>query len=228
MSDTYAWARGHEAHLCLGPGSGPVVLIAPALFEEANRTRAFTVAIMRALASRGVASILPDLPGTNDSLVATQDARLEDWRAAFAAAVPPRPTHGVAIRGGALIDGEANLAGRYHLSPPTGADLVRDLVRTRLAAVREGGAGFDPAEIDRPGPPIMLAGNAVARELLVALKTAEPSPADRVVRLDGDPRAADGVVPGRPLWRSAEPDTDPALAAAIADDIADWIARCAA
>lgn len=223
MSDTNALPRRHEAQLCLGPASGPVVLIAPALFEEANRTRAFTVAIMRRLAERCIASVLPDLPGTNESLVATQDARLGDWRAAFAAVIPPRPTHGVAIRGGALFDDEADLVGRYHLSPPTGADLVRDLVRTRLAGMREGGAAFDPAEIDRPGPPIMLAGNAVARDLLVALKAAHPSPADRVARLEGDPRSADRVFAGRPPWRSAEPDANPVLAVAIADDIADWV-----
>jgi hypothetical protein len=228
LSDSYAWARGREAQLCLGPEAGPVVLIAPALFEEANRLRALTVAIMRALAARGVASILPDLPGTNESLVATEDARLDDWRDAFAAAVPARPTYGVAIRGGALVEARADLAGRYQLSPPTGADIVRDLVRTRLAGLREGGGGFDPADIDRPGPPIELAGNAIARDLLAALKAAAPSPADRVVRLDGDARPADRHFAGRPLWRAAEPDTDGALAAAIADDIADWIAQCAA
>ncbi|MEG3166059.1 hypothetical protein U1701_15795 [Sphingomonas sp. PB2P19] len=226
MSDVYACARGREAQLCLGPDSGPVLLVAPALFEEANRLRAFTVAIMRALASHGVASVLPDLPGTNDSLIATEDARLDDWQDAFAAAVPARRTYGFAIRGGALVDARAALAGRYHLSPPTGADIVRDLVRTRLAGVREGGAAFDPADIDRPGPPIELAGNAIARDLLSALKSAEPSQADRVARLEGDGRPADRVFAGRPLWRAAEPGTDQTLAAAVADDIAAWISRC--
>lgn len=190
--------------------------------------RAVTVAIMRALAARGIASILPDLPGTNDSLVATHDARLADWRAAFAAAVPSCPIYAVAIRGGALVDVEADVAGRYHWSPPRGADLVRDLVRARLAGVREGGAAFDPADIDQPGPPIELAGNAIARDLLRALDAAEPLAAERVVRLDGDTRPADRRFAGRPLWRAAEPGTDPALAAAIADDIADWITRCGA
>lgn len=190
--------------------------------------RAVTVAIMRALAARGIASILPDLPGTNDSLVATCDARLEDWRAAFAAAIPSRPAYSVAIRGGALVDVEADAVGRYHWSPPRGADLVRDLVRTRLAGVREGGAPFDLADLEHPGPPIDLAGNAIARDLLSALKTAEPLTATRTVRLEGDSRQADRTFVGRPLWRAAEPDTDPALATAIADDIADWIARCAA
>jgi hypothetical protein len=228
LSDSYAWAGGREARLCLGPVTGPVVLIAPALFEEANRLRAFTVAMMRALADCGIASILPDLPGTNESLVATEDARLEDWRAAFAAALPPRPTYVVAMRGGALVAGKGAAVARYHVSPPTGADVVRDLVRVRLAGVREGGAPFDPDDIDRPGPPIDLSGNAIARDLLVALKAAAPTAADRTVRLDTDPRAADRKVAGRPLWRLAEPDTDPVLAATLADDIAAWIVRCGA
>ncbi len=214
--------------LCLGPSSGPVVLIAPALFEEANRLRAFTVAVMRGLAERGIASILPDLPGTNESLIATEDATLVDWRAAFAAAVPSRPAHVVAIRGGALVDTDAEVVGRYHLSPPTGADIVRDLVRTRLAGMREGGGAFDPADIDRPGPPITLSGNVIARDLLVALKKAAPSVADRTIRLESDTRDADRKVVGRPLWRLSEPDTDVMLAETIAEDIALWIAQCAA
>eukprot|EP01037_Dinobryon_pediforme_P041965 gene41965-52022_t len=37
---------------------------------------------------------------------------------------------------------------------------------------------------------------------------------------------ADRHVAGAPLWRRAEPDTDAALAELLADDIADWIARC--
>ena len=49
----------------------------------------------------------------------------------------------------------------------------------------------------------------------------------RTVRLDTDPQPADRHVPGTPLWRRAEPGNDPALAVLLADDIADWIARCA-
>lgn len=40
--------------LRFGPAAGPVVVVALPLFEEANRTRAFAVAILRALAERGV------------------------------------------------------------------------------------------------------------------------------------------------------------------------------
>ena len=69
-----------------GPDTGPVAVVALPLFEEANRTRAFAVTICRALAKRGVASVLPDLPGQGESLVPTEAARLPDWRSAFAAA----------------------------------------------------------------------------------------------------------------------------------------------
>jgi hypothetical protein len=54
----------------------------------------------------------------------------------------------------------------------------------------------------------------------------DDDPPLRTVRLDTDPKPADRHVPGIPLWRRAEPDNDPALAALLADDIADWIATC--
>lgn len=206
MIDAYDWAGGREAMIRLGPDTGPVVIVALPLFEEANRTRTFAVTIMRALAERGVGTVLPDLPGTGESPVATGDMRLADLRAAYAAAA--RGAIGsVAIRSGALIDTEADVAGRWHLAPQTGAELVRELER-----MRDG---------DR------IAGNLVTAELLADLSLAEPRPA-RVVRLEGDPRPAERVVPGAPLWRRAEPDNDHALAETLADDIAEWVRTCAA
>jgi len=214
--------------LRLGPTDAPLVLIAPALFEEANRTRAFTVAIMRGLAARGVASALPDLPGTNDSLMRTEDARLEDWRAAFAACAAERRAVGFAVRGGALVDGDADLAGRCHLSPVTGAALVRDMVRARQAGARDSGERFDAAALHSPGPAVELAGNHLSRELMTALEEAQPSRADRVLRLDSEPQPADRRFAGRALWRAAEPAVDAALADAVAADLADWTRTCAA
>ncbi len=69
MIDHYDWPGGREAMLRFGPTNGPVMIVAPPLFEEANRTRAFVVTILRALAERGIASALPDLPGTGESLL---------------------------------------------------------------------------------------------------------------------------------------------------------------
>jgi len=203
-----------------------MVVIAAALFEEANRTRAFTVAIMRGLAARGVASALPDLPGTNESLVPTERARLGGWRAAFAASVGGRRAVGFALRGGALLDGEADLIARCHFSPVPGAALVRDLKRTRLVGAREGGEPLAPDALLPPGPPVELAGNHLARELLAELETAEPSPANRVLRLDGDARPCDRSFAGRALWRASEPGVDADLADALADDLAGWARQC--
>src|SRR3954469_12418228 len=74
--DHYDWAGGREAMLRFGPDTGPVVIAAMPLFEEANRTRAFIVTILRALAAQGIASALPDLPGTGESLIETEHASL--------------------------------------------------------------------------------------------------------------------------------------------------------
>src|SRR3546814_21095544 len=67
MIGRYDWAGGTEAMLRFGPDTGPVVVLALTLFEEANRTRAFAVPMLRALAERGVASVLPALPGQGES-----------------------------------------------------------------------------------------------------------------------------------------------------------------
>ncbi|WP_375404278.1 hypothetical protein [uncultured Sphingomonas sp.] len=214
--------------LRFGPDHGPVVVVASALFEEANRTRAFLVRTLRLLASEGVASVLPDLPGAGESLVPTSQATLNGWRTAFAAAAQSvgRSVLVLAVRGGALVDTMVDAAGRYHFASLTGASLIRDLVRTRQAAAREEGERFDPAELERPGPPILLAGNLVDRSLLSDLARAEPVSANRTARLGTDPYPANLRLSGRPLWRASEPDVDAPLAAALAADIAAWVRRC--
>lgn len=199
--------------LRLGPASGPTVLAAMPLFEEANRTRAAMMDVLRRLAARGIGAALPDLPGTADSLLPTEAATLAGWRGAFAAAAGtlPGPVHVVAWRGGALVDAVEAPASRWYLSPIPGTVVMRDLRRVQAA----GGSG-------------LLAGNRLSDALITALERQAPPRHARVVRLETDPRPADAKVAGRPLWRSAEPGTDAALQAAVAEDIADWIAICAA
>jgi hypothetical protein len=227
LIDHYDWPGGREAMLRFGPATGPVVIAAMPLFEEANRTRAFMVSILRALAARGIASMLPDLPGTGESLTETKDITLNDWTSALSAIVDMVTTergkaHGIAIRGGALIDGP--FSSRWHFAPVSGESLVRDLLRTRLAT----GQNDSDDAIELSGPPIELAGNLLSRTLLAQLKATIPAivPPVRTVRLDTDTQPADHQVPGSPLWRRSEPDNDPALAHRLADDIAAWIASC--
>ena len=229
--DHYDWPGGREAMLRFGPERGPTVIAALPLFEEANRTRASLVAVLRRLAARGIGGALPDLPGTGESLIPTHEATLADCRTAFAAAAREMagPLHAVSWRSGALIDGDAEVASRWHLSPASGAETTRDLRRVRAASRSELYAGnrlsrefFDELEASRlPGEgrgPV-----STGSHLGPGLRRG--SGLVRTIRLESDPRPADAHLPGRPLWRAAEPGTDPALEAALADDIAAWIAR---
>lgn len=206
----YDWAGGREMMLCFGPDSGPRVMAALPLFEEGNRTRAAFVDVLRQVAARGIGAALADLPGTGESLVETKDATLQAWKEAFAAACRHvnSPVHICAWRSGALVDGEADAASRWYLSPQTGEALVRELTR-----VREWAGSAD------------VAGNILSSEMLAALASAKlvKSGLLRVVRLASDAKAADGKLAGRALWRGNEPSTDAALQGLVADDLCAWI-----
>lgn len=214
--------------LRFGPDRGPVLLVALPLFEEANRTRAFIVRILRLLGDRGYASALPDLPGQGESLKPTVEARLDHWRRAFkcaaAHAAAGRGLTGVlAFRGGALVDALTLAPARWRFAPLTGEELTREMHRVRAAAARNKPEGCAAIEI---------AGNLLSPELLRDLQVAIPHDTAgaplRTVRLDTDPRPADRKLPGPPLWRRSEPAVDEALAAALTDDIAAWLSACAA
>jgi hypothetical protein len=156
---------------------------------------------------------------------------LAGWRAAFAAAAKAvgdgRPVHSVTMRGGSLIDHDADVATRWQLAPAKGEALIRELFRTAQAA-------GEPVEIELDawsdeGGPVTIAGNRISRPLLRDLNAADcvREGLIRVVRLETDPAVADRKVEGAPLWRRSEPGDDPALAALLANDIADWIEHCA-
>jgi len=221
----YAWRSKREAMLRFGPEDAPLVLFVPPLFEEANRTRHFLVEVMRGLALQDIASILPDLPGMNDSLVATVDARLADWHAAIGAL--PAPVLTVGVRGGTLLDGVAGTDLHWRLSPETGARLLRDMVR---ATAMTRGMKASDLEAGARVQPTTLAGSVIHQELFTALDAAVQSDQGtiRTVRLDDEAGDADARLSGTPLWRRAEPDHDPALAAAVVADICDWMTSCGA
>lgn len=232
MIDHYDWAGGREAIIRFGDATGPVVVLALPLWEEANRTRTFAVRLLRLLAARGIAGALPDLPGQGESVVPTEYAMLAGWRAAHAAAVDHlavggRAVHAVALRGGALVDADAGVSSRWYFAPASGEALLRELFRASAAT----GAPIDIDLKDHRDDrgPVTLMGNRVSRPLLRDLAAATPvrDGAVRVVRLSSDPAIADHKVEGTPLWRRLEPDDAPALAAMLAVDIADWIASCA-
>ena len=231
MIDHYDWAGGREAMIRFGPSMGPVVVAVLPLFEEANRTRTFVSGILRRLAERDIAGALPDLPGQGESLVPTENAMLAGWRTALSsaalAAADDRPVHILSCRGGALLDHDVKAASRWQLAPAKGEALVRELLRTSAAAGSR--VDIDLDNYNDEGSAVAIAGNALSRTLLRDLNAADcvREGAVRVVRLETDPAVADRKVSGAPLWRQSEPGDDPALADLLADDLADWIARCA-
>ena len=242
MIDHYDWAGGREAMLRFGPGTGPVVIAALPLFEEANRTRAFLVAILRHLADLGIAGALPDFPGTGESLFPAGKTDILTIQHAYDALVEHFGSKGrlcvaLGIRSGALLDALGLLAARWHLAPQTGPELLRELTRIKQAAT--GARDPLPEEWffaqglpeDALDPRVEIAGNIISVDLLAELTVKTPmdgfdaSPR-RIVRLAGDPQPADLKIEGAPLWRRSEPGTDPVLAAALGDDIARWVRQC--
>ena len=133
----------------------------------------------------------------------------------------------ISFRGGALLDHGVKAASRWQLAPAKGEALIRELLRTASAAGSP--IDIDLADHNDEAGPVTIAGNRLSRPLLRDLNAADcvRDGVVRVVRLDTDPAVADRKVEGAPLWRQSEPGDDPALAASLADDIAEWIARCA-
>lgn len=222
LIDHYVWRGGREAMLRFGPATGPVVVLALPLFEEANRVRALAVTVCRTLADRGIASVIPDLPGQGESLVPFETCTLADLQNAFQAVsdtmrAASRPARCIAIRSGALVVPPRLEC--WSLSPQDKADLLRQLGRIRHSGTLK----------NDPVPPERIAGNPISAAFLAELASpdADRVSGTRTVRLVGDPRAADRYVAGNPLWRRAEPGTDPALAQVVVEDIAAWIAPCA-
>jgi hypothetical protein len=224
MNDAYSWKGRAEQMLRHGESHKiQVILLAP-FFEDANRFRQIIVAIMRSLSNQGIGTSLPDLPGTGESLVDTADVAFDDWRGALSAACEPLWTVGqprlvASFRGAALIDDAADPEHLWRFAPETGQRLVRDLRRTQLT-----GSGDD-----LPNGYEKVAGNVVQSAFLDALSTCVPAPASsvRTIRLANDAADADAKVPGAAIWRRSEPGDDPALRAALTEDIARWARSCA-
>lgn len=221
-----------------GPDDGPVVVVAPPLFEEANRTRALIVAVLRGLAGRGVAGALPDLPGQGESRAPIERTDLNDLTAAYAAAVRhcaagERAVYGASVRSGALLDAASGLSGRWRLSPQDGPALQRELTRVKQAEVgaarRLSGAWWSEGD-GRDVIRTTIAGNVMASGFLSGLTYRpihdEPCTKRRTVRFATDPAPADLHLPGSPPWRRSEPEHEPLLSQALADDLADWLATC--
>jgi hypothetical protein len=229
MITRYRFDANDELCLRFGPEDGPVLLILPPLFDEANRVRHLIVESARALADLGISSLLPDLPGCNESLSPLDTASFSLWKAALITCAQQLGpvSHIASLRGGALVDDALGDCPRWRLAPVKGGQLLRTMLRTRIASDREASITSSSEALMEQARTagILLAGNSLSPCMIRELDNAVPSQgsAIRLVRFADDPQPCDGQIAGAPLWLRAEPAHDPAMAQAIAQDIATWM-----
>lgn len=198
-------------------GRAACLLIVPALFEEANRTRRMLVQTIRELDRSGIDAVLPDLPGCNESLADFQAQSIDGWRRAMQAAAGHfGATHVLAVRGGALL-APAGLPG-WALEPAKGAGLLRQLLRARVIAAREAGREerLDDLLTQGRANGLELAGYRIGPALISGLESALPGDALATMTLQD--------IGGAGLWLRSEPGEDSAQSAALASRIASEIA----
>ncbi len=196
-------AGGEQYALSFDQQRSARVLVIPALFDEANKLRHFTVEVMRRLDAGGVDSILPDLPGTNESLAPLAEQTLTGWRAAVEAAADHfGATHVLTLRGGALLD-PGTLSG-VHYASVAGASLLRGLIRVQLLSDKEAGLPTTRDDlVARVGTEgAALAGYHLGPAMVQKLgsATAPEGPTIEVKQAD---------IGGPGLWLRAEPAFDP-------------------
>lgn len=225
----YRFDGNDELCLRLGPDDGPALLILPPLFDEANRVRHLMVETARALCQHGIASLMPDLPGCNESVVPLDRASISLWQAALISCAEQLGpiSHVASIRGGALIDGALDGLPRWRLAPVKGGQLLRTMLRTKIASDREAGITSSSEALMEAARTqgIELAGNSLSPCMIRELDAAVPSDgsAIRLARFADDPLEADARIAGAPLWLRAEPAHDPDMAQSIAADLAAWM-----
>lgn len=211
-----------EQLLAFDRGRAIRLLVCPAWFDEANKLRRYTVEVMRRLDAAGIDSVLPDLPGCNESLAPLDNQTLEGWRSAMdAAAASLGATHVLAIRAGALV-APGGLPG-WHYAAQSGPKLLRAMIRARTIAAREAGIAETSEALIALGRTegLMLGGWPIGPAMLRALESAEPVLGPRQSEI------AQSMVGGAGLWLRAEPDEDAGQADRLAALIAESVAESA-
>lgn len=215
ISDYPCPSGDSEYALAFDRGRPHRLLIVPALFEEANRMRRFTVEVMRRLDAAGIDCFLPDLPGCNESLQPLEAQTLDSWRAAMTTAAEHfAATHVLGIRGGILVQPNALPGWRY--GPVKGANLLRQMLRARIVGSREAGQTETQEGLLELGARegLDLVGYRLGVELLEKLQAAVPSTEPNAIEVLQD------LIGGGGLWLRAEPGEDRAQADALAAIVA--------
>ena len=209
MISSYHFRDAPEYALATGRGRGTCVLIVPALFDEGNKLRHFSVELMRALDEGGADSILPDLPGSNESGASLTGQSIASWQAAMrAAAEQLRASHVLTIRGGCLLSPE-NLPA-LHYAPVAGGNLLRAMLRAQVLSEREAGRTVSRDELLARGKAegLQIAGYDLSPAMIASLENAQPGADANAI--------GQSEIGGGGLWLRAEPEHDPQQARALA------------
>lgn len=196
------------------------VLVLPALFDEANKLRRFTITMMRALDEAGVDSALPDLPGCHESRAPLQAQTLTRWRMCAAQVAEEfGATHTLAIRAGALMAPDNRPGWAY--APLSGAKWLANALRAQTLAEREAGRSETRESLIERGREqgLVLGGWPLGSELLRELEAASDDPAPSLTPIPQEELGGGG------LWIRAEPGEAPAQSESLAKIITDAIGK---
>lgn len=199
-----------------GPEDAPALLIIPPLFAEHNLMRRQIVLLMQELADAGFHTILPDLPGCNESLEPLPRQTLAHWRAAMEVAIDQFGISSVlAIRSGALLAPE-NAAG-FLYAPQSGAKLLRGMIRAQSLSSRESGTPQSSEDLLASGRTtgVCLGGWDIGSEMFRELEAAEPPSTQSYAEI------SQSQLDGGGLWLRAEPGEDEHQSAQLAKLIVD-------
>lgn len=206
---------GDEFALAFDRSRASRLLVLPALFDEANKTRHLAVEVMRRLDAAGIDCFLPDLPGCNESPAPLAEQSLTLWReAAQAVSTHFAATHLLTIRVGAILAPPALPGWRY--APSSGASALKAMLRARAISAREAGRDEDTAGLLEQGrrEGLELAGYTLGPAMIEGLEGALLPDSGRLA--DIEHKTIGGTAP----WLRAEPDFDPRQADALAAIIA--------
>lgn len=125
-----------------------------------------------------------------------------------------------------MIDGNIALP-HWRLVPAKGTSILKTMLRTRIASDKEAGRTSTAESLRKAAldGPIELSGYMLGAAMLASLEEAIPESVEQLCELSLG--ADKGSIIGSPLWLRAEPQSDAAMATAIAEELDRWSASCA-
>lgn len=211
-----SWPHSHadrtsnEYAVIFDSGRKNRLLILPALFDESNKMRHFTVEVARQLNAQGWDSIIPDLPSQNESLTDLSSQSLSSWKEAAAQCASWfGASHVLTIRAGAAL-APAGLPG-WHYAATKPASQLRGMLRGRVIAARELGLQENRDDLLKLGKSegLELGGYGLGAAMIGEMEAA-PLPETTYETI------AQSALGGGGLWLRAEPDHAPDQAETLA------------